>query len=100
MGPESSPPQGGLAGKTQGQLRVAPVFWGPWMLRSRRALQGGSARADSLPHRSHACTRQDPSPMNPDLRTDFLAQALTCFTAVGLLGGHWAVSDPGYHRHT
>lgn len=39
---------------------------------------------------------QGPSPLDPDP----LAQALTCFTAVGLLGSHWAVSDPGYRPHT
>lgn len=39
---------------------------------------------------------QGPGPLDPDP----LAQALTCFTAVGLLGGYWAVSDPGYRPHT
>jgi len=41
-----------------------------------------------------------PLPGDPDPRAGLLAQALTCFAAVGLLGGHWAVSDPSYHCHT
>lgn len=74
---------------------MAAAFWGPWTQSvAQERAAGGSGRSVPLPRLSHDCAQQGPGSLDPDLRNYFLAQALTCCTAVGLLGGQWAGLTP------